>query len=35
VLKIIGGFVVYSFAVFGFGVYLQRMHTSRQEEAGQ
>lgn len=34
-LKIIGGFVVYSFAVFGFGVYVQRVHSSRQDEAGQ
>ena len=34
-LKVIGGVVVYGFAMFGLGVYLQRMHARRKEEAGQ
>lgn len=27
-LKVIGGFVVYGFAMFGLGVYLQRTHRA-------
>lgn len=34
-LKVIGGVVVYGFAMFGLGVYLQRMHARRKDEAGQ
>jgi hypothetical protein len=34
-LKVIGGFVVYGFAMFGLGVYLQRMHSRRKEESEQ
>jgi hypothetical protein len=30
-LKIVGGVVVYGFAMFGLGVYLHRMHASRGE----
>lgn len=30
-LKIVGGVVVYGFAMFGLGVYLRRMHASRGE----
>lgn len=30
-LKVIGSVVVYDFAVFGLGVYLQRMHARRKE----
>ena len=30
-LKIVGGVVVYGFAMFGLGVYLHRMHASRAE----
>lgn len=29
-LKVIGGVVVYGFAMFGLGVYLQRMYTNRE-----
>jgi hypothetical protein len=32
-LKVIGGVVVYGFAMFGLGVYLQRMHARRKDEA--
>lgn len=32
-LKVIGGVVVYGFAMFGLGVYLQRIHASRTESA--
>jgi hypothetical protein len=28
-LKVIGGVVVYGFAMFGLGVYLHRMHARR------
>lgn len=34
-LNIIGGIVVYGFATFGLGVYLQRVHAKRGEVAGQ
>jgi hypothetical protein len=34
-LKVIGSVVVYGFAMFGLGVYLQRMHARRKEEAGK
>jgi hypothetical protein len=34
-LKVIGGVVVYGFAMFGLGVYLQRMHARHKEEASQ
>lgn len=32
-LKIIGGVVVYGFAMFGLGVYLQRVHANRGKSA--
>lgn len=32
-LKVIGGLVVYSFAIFGLSVYLQRMHSRGRKEA--
>jgi hypothetical protein len=28
-LKVIGGVVVYGFAMFGLGIYLQRLHARR------
>lgn len=34
-LKVIGGVVVYGFAVFGLGVYLRHAHARRKERAGQ
>lgn len=34
-LKVVGGIVVYGFAMFGLGVYLQRVHAKRKEEAEQ
>ena len=34
-LKVIGGVIVYGFAIFGLGVYLQSMHARRKEEAKQ
>lgn len=34
-LKVIGGLVVYGFAIFGLGVYVQRMHSNRNGEAGR
>jgi hypothetical protein len=34
-LKVIGSVVVYGFAMFGLGVYLQCMHAKRKEEVGQ
>lgn len=34
-LKVIGGVVVYGFAMFGLGVYLHRVHSRRQEERTQ
>lgn len=34
-LKIIGGVVVYGFAIFGLGVYLHRAHARRKDVAGQ
>ena len=34
-LKVIGGVVVYGFAMFGLGVYLQRAHARRTDIAGQ
>lgn len=33
-LRIVGGIVVYGFAMFGLGVYLRRMHATRKKEAG-
>lgn len=34
-LRIVGGIVVYGFAMFGLGVYLHRVHARRQQELGQ
>lgn len=34
-LKVIGGVVVYGFAIFGLGVYLHRAHARRTDIAGQ
>lgn len=34
-LKVIGGVVVYGFAMFGLGVYLRYAHTGRTDKAGQ
>ena len=34
-LQVVGGVVVYGFAMFGLGVYLQRVHAKRKKEAGQ
>jgi hypothetical protein len=30
-LKVVGGVVVYAFAIFGFGMYLQRVHAKGME----
>ena len=34
-LKAIGGVIVYGFAVFGLGVYLQRVHARHKEKPRQ
>lgn len=34
-LKVVGGVVVYGFAMFGLGVYLHRVHAKRMEEPAQ
>lgn len=33
-LKVVGGVVIYGFAMFGLGVYLHRAHARREQEAG-
>ena len=33
-LKVIGGVVVYGFAMFGLSVYLRHAHAKRKEKAG-
>lgn len=33
-LNVIGGIVVYGFAMFGLGVYVHRVHAKRVEELG-